>query len=392
MVNKKHLFTLSIAGILSLGLLAGCTPGGNAPAPDANSALTEDEALQQGMEIDRFEGGDAAQAPDGGEGISFRPVDCGIQAQEVYEYPFIGLRAVLTQDMLQKINDRDVFLSAKDAYTIDNAIQHAMLKFFAPTQVQKSQEGTSIDYDAWEAGLEKVGVLGVYQKDEVEQLDQLTGCDTHQKLGESADGAYVYYLSTSSNGDQDLIRELEASEVTITEMRPFDPNYTYDAFSAGRADNVSSVGEFSTEDVFGNTYTQDIFRDYDLTLVNAFTTWCSPCVEEMPELEKLRQAFIDKGIKFNVVAVVIDTKNETGTDEGAMEKARILHEKSGAQFPFLTPDAGNMNDRLKGLESFPESFFVDKDGNIVSDPYLGARSLDEWAKIVEQELAELTGK
>ena len=75
-----------------------------------------------------------------------------------------------------------------------------------------------------------------------------------------------------------------------------------------------------------------------------------------------------------------------------MEQAKILYERSKAQFPFLIPDDGNMNDRLTGIESFPESFFVDKDGNVVSEPYIGANTQEDWAKIVEKELADLQGE
>ena len=52
------------------------------------------------------------------------------------------------------------------------------------------------------------------------------------------------------------------------------------------------------------------------------------------------------------------------TDEDTVKKAQILKEKTGVTYPLLIPDAGNMNGRISGLSSFPESFFVDKDGNI----------------------------
>lgn len=45
--------------------------------------------------------------------------------------------------------------------------------------------------------------------------------------------------------------------------------------------------------------------------------------------------------------------------------------------------------RLTGIEGFPETFFVDKNGNIVGETYSGSRSLEDWLTIVEQELANL---
>lgn len=206
------------------------------------------------------------------------------------------------------------------------------------------------------------------------------------------DGAYEYYLSVNSKCSSDLVNELKNATLFVDEMHDFDPNLGYTAFSNDRVDGIDTVGAFSTTDVVGKTYTQDVFADYDLTLVNMFTTWCSPCVEEIPVLEKLRQEYADKGIKLGIVAVVYDIKTASGTDEGALEQAKILYERSKAQFPFLIPDDGNMNDRLTGIESFPESFFVDKDGNVVSEPYIGANTQEDWAKIVEKELADLQGE
>lgn len=352
-----------------------------------STALTEEEVIRQGGQIVFFdeEYSDAA----GDDAMLFRPVDCGIQAQAIYEYPFLGLTVTLTQSMLDKIDDRDVYLSVQDDYVDETTVCYAMMRFLAPNQAQKEQEGMSIDIFAWEDELEKIGVLGVYQKDQIDEIDVLTGCDVHTLLGSSEDGAYEYYLSVNSAGNHALIQELEASDIVVGKMRPLDATYSYNAFSVGRIDDVFNVGSFSTEDVFGVSYTQEIFQSYELTLVNVFPTWCTSCVEEMPALEALHQSFEKKGIRLGVVGIVTDTRTTSGLDEIAVEAAQRLHERSGAQFPFLVPDEGEMNGRLTGLESFPESFFVDQNGNIVSEPYLGARSLEEWTQIVEQELTKI---
>ncbi len=149
-----------------------------------------------------------------------------------------------------------------------------------------------------------------------------------------------------------------------------------------------SLGEFTTQDVNGNEYTQDLFKDYDLTLVNIFTTWCTPCVMEMPELEKLYQQMEEQGV--NVVGFVLDVLNEKGeivqTD---LEKAQELVERTGVTYPVLLPDSGYLSGRLTGIEAFPETFFVDKDGNVVGGTYVGSDSLEGWLEVVEKELAAL---
>ena len=86
------------------------------------------------------------------------------------------------------------------------------------------------------------------------------------------------------------------------------PQDTSDSTEAAEGTNV---GKFETTGVDGKTYTQDIFSKYDLTMVNIFTTWCSPCVNEIPDLEKLYQEMKDKGV--GVVGVTLDTVGSDGT-------------------------------------------------------------------------------
>ena len=94
-------------------------------------------------------------------------------------------------------------------------------------------------------------------------------------------------------------------------------------------------------------------------MVNIFTTWCSPCVNEIPDLEKLYQEMKDKGV--GVVGVTLDTVGSGGKqDEEAVKKAQVLQKKTKASYPFLIPDSGMMNGRLNGISAFPETFFVDK--------------------------------
>ncbi|MEY8393034.1 TlpA disulfide reductase family protein [Lachnospiraceae bacterium 45-W7] len=149
--------------------------------------------------------------------------------------------------------------------------------------------------------------------------------------------------------------------------------------------NISSVGEFSMQDINGETFTQDMFADYDLTMVNVFTTWCTPCVNEIPDLQKLWEEMQDQGV--NVTGIVLDSVDASGNaSEEVVEKAKILADSTGASYPFLVPDQGYMNGRLLGITAVPETFFVDKEGNIVGETYSGSHSLEQWKSIVEEEL------
>lgn len=148
------------------------------------------------------------------------------------------------------------------------------------------------------------------------------------------------------------------------------------------ASEGGSLGEFSMEDVNGETYTQEMFAEHDLTMINVFTTWCSPCIREIPDLERLSKEMEDQGVQ--VVGIVLDVAGNA--DEETIEKAKLLAEKTGAAYPFLIPDAGYLNGRLAGISAVPETFFVDKEGNFVGETYSGSRSFEDWKGIVEKEL------
>lgn len=149
----------------------------------------------------------------------------------------------------------------------------------------------------------------------------------------------------------------------------------------------TQLDDFKAQDVNGKEITKDIFADYDLTLVNLFTTWCSPCIKEIPELNAVDKEMADK--KVNVIGMVLDV-NENGTiDKSKLDKLNKIIESTKAEYTMVLPDDVLRAGRLKGVDSVPESFFVDKDGNIVGKTYLGSHTKEEWIKIIEDELAKL---
>lgn len=156
------------------------------------------------------------------------------------------------------------------------------------------------------------------------------------------------------------------------------------------ADATVSLGEFSLQDITGKTYTQEMLQDYKLTMINVFTTWCTPCINEIPDLEKLHKEMADQGV--NVVGIVLDAADTEGEQkEEVLEKAKLLAERTGASYPFLIPDEGVFNGRLSGIAAVPETFFADQYGNIAGSTYTGSHGLEEWKAIVNTELDALAG-
>ena len=324
---------------------------------------------------------------------TFKPSETTVQAQDSYEYPFLGLNMKLPEELLKQIKAQTIAMISNEGWNdTADAIKYAYISWSEMTEEQKEAEvdklGTA--YDDWCNSLAKIGVIGIYDEDSEKELDEITGCTEHKEIGSSSDGKYKYYLSTNKDADESLKKEVEEIDVTLTEMTPFQQLSAFDQpQDTSNAGDSTTVGKCETKGVDGKDYTEKVFSDYDLTLVNIFTTWCSPCVNEIPELEKLYEEMKDKGV--GVVGVVLDTVGDDGKqDDATVKKAGVLQEKTKASYPFLIPDSTMMNGRLNGISAFPETFFVDKEGNIVGETYSGSHSLDDWKKIVEKELANVS--
>lgn len=149
------------------------------------------------------------------------------------------------------------------------------------------------------------------------------------------------------------------------------------------------LGDFSAKDFEGNTVTRDIFGDYDLTMVNLWTTTCGYCIEEMPVLNELRTEFQNDGVNFNIISVCMDLGSTEETNDENLEKAREIIEKAGVEYVNLIPDNVLLEGRLKGIQAFPESFFVDSEGNVVSAPYVGAMSKNHWRVTMKNEIDKI---
>lgn len=146
--------------------------------------------------------------------------------------------------------------------------------------------------------------------------------------------------------------------------------------------------EFAAEDLDGNPVTQDIFKDYDLTMINLWATFCGPCINEMPDLGELHSTWKEKGVQ--VVGLCTDTVNLDGTyiNEN-LETAKLIVEETGADYLHIVP-AGEVAGRLlPQIQVVPTTVFVDKDGKQVTSIVTGSRTLEDWEEIIEILLEEM---
>ena len=121
---------------------------------------------------------------------------------------------------------------------------------------------------------------------------------------------------------------------------------------------------FETRDLDGNAVSsEELFSAHKITMVNVMTTWCTYCIQELPELQSLSEAYAEKDCA--IVGLLYD-----GTDAARLDTGRSLMEQAGAGYLVLQPWDG-MNTQIP-VQAFPTTFFVNSDGEIVGETILGA--------------------
>ena len=372
----------------------------NGMAEQSSMASTEaaaDTAGEQGLVVSPEDAGVSVNMDSNGD--SFKPADYTLPVKDEYVYEYLGLQFSLSEKIKEAMKTKDIVM-LDDQSPIDQDLKYGLLSFSKLTEEQKNAEvGKMGDgYEKWQESLERIGTIGMFEKSlSEEEIGKITKCDSHTKLGESKDGKYSYYLSVKSDADAEAVEEFKKTEVKVIEMKARPENGFVLAeksdlegdmvFSADSQNAVTDLSNLQTKDIDGKEFSGKNFSDYDLTMVNVFATWCSPCVQEIPDLAEIQKEMKDKGV--NIVGVVTDTVDQTGENREALEKAKLIRERSKAEYPFLIPDQNNFNGRLSGIQAFPETFFVDKKGQIVGETYSGSRNKKAWMEIIEKELAKV---
>ena len=395
-MRKKQFTGACLVTTICLGLgLAGCQ---NKVATEQKSSMAVSESADaQSLAVSPEDAGLSVNMDSNGG--SFKPADYTLPVKDEYVYEYLGLKFKLSEKIREAMKAKDIVM-LDDQSPIDQDLKYGLLSFSKLTEEQKNAEVSKMGdgYEKWQESLERIGTIGMFEKSlSEEEIGKITKCDSHTKLGESKDGKYSYYLSVNSTADVETIEELKQTTVEITEKKERPENgfvlseksdlENTMAFSTDSQNVATDLSNLQTMDIDGKEFSGKDFSDYDLTMVNVFATWCSPCVQEIPDLAEIQKEMKDKGV--NIVGVVTDTVDQTGENQEALEKAKLIRERSKAEYPFLIPDKSNFNGRLSGIQAFPETFFVDKKGQIVGETYSGSHNKKAWLEIIEKELAKV---
>lgn len=178
-------------------------------------------------------------------------------------------------------------------------------------------------------------------------------------------GAMVLSIAScsASNAEETTVSTTSASESAVSPETgaDFAPDFT-----------------FKTTDRQGNEWDESVFASNKLTMINFWEPWCGPCVSEIPDLERLYEAYKDKG--FQIIGVYSETHMESDVD-GILEKGKVSYPILKYTSEFDVFQTGYV----------PTTIFVDSKGHIIkmedgAGSVIGSNSYEGWEAIIKNYL------
>ena len=149
---------------------------------------------------------------------------------------------------------------------------------------------------------------------------------------------------------------------------------------------------FEGKDLDGNeAKSSTLFAGNTVTVVNFWFTTCSPCVGELSDLEALNKSLSEKGGE----VIGINSFTLDG-DKTAISEAKDVLTKKGASYKNIWFESNSEAGKFtSGLYSYPTTYVVDKNGNIVGDPITGAitgkKQSEKLNELIDRAIANSKG-
>ena len=176
-------------------------------------------------------------------------------------------------------------------------------------------------------------------------------------------------------------QEISEIENKLTELEKQHPEILNEETDANG--DVQKFPSFEGKDLDGNEVKSDeLFSANAVTVVNFWFTTCSPCVGELGELDALNQDLAKKGgALIGVNAFTLDG------DETAISDAKDVLAKKGATYQnvYFASD-GEAGKFTASIFAYPTTYVVDRNGNIVGDPIVGAVTEKNQAEALQAQI------
>ena len=216
--------------------------------------------------------------------------------------------------------------------------------------------------------------------DHKDAWDKAFGLMNKNTAGDTKNENYADVLASTveSNKDSFSEEEYETLSKDIETIRGIEEEIAKlekESAASESSDNASSKSDESTgvfkgfkgKDLDGNDVDDSLFAKNKVTVVNFWFSGCKPCVGELSKLNELNETLKEMGGE--VVGINTDTLDN---NEAGIKEAKEILKAQGASYKNLTFDSNSTVGKYTGnIMAFPTTVLVDKDGNIVGEPFMG---------------------
>ena len=216
--------------------------------------------------------------------------------------------------------------------------------------------------------------------DHKDAWDKVFGLMNKNTDGDAMNENYADFLASTveSNKDSFSEEEYETLSKDIETIRGIEEEIAKlekESAASESSDNASSKSDESTgvfkgfkgKDLDGNDVDDSLFAKNKVTVVNFWFSGCKPCVGELSKLNELNEKLKEMGGE--VVGINTDTLDN---NEAGIKEAKEILKAQGASYKNLTFDYNSTVGKYAGnIMAFPTTVLVDKDGNIVGEPFMG---------------------
>ena len=216
--------------------------------------------------------------------------------------------------------------------------------------------------------------------DHKDAWDKVFGLMNKNTDGDAMNENYADFLASTveSNKDSFSEEEYETLSKDIETIRGIEEEIAKlekESAASESSDNASSKSDESTgvfkgfkgKDLDGNDVDDSLFAKNKVTVVNFWFSGCKPCVGELSKLNELNKTLKEMGGE--VVGINTDTLDN---NEAGIKEAKEILKAQGASYKNLTFDSNSTVGKYAGnIMAFPTTVLVDKDGNIVGEPFMG---------------------
>ncbi len=204
--------------------------------------------------------------------------------------------------------------------------------------------------------------------------------------GQGAAGTSTAVSTEVSAGTSTEVSASTSAEVSVSTTTEISASTSSEVSTETSAGNEWIIPENDGEEVFfnttdrdGNIFTEEVFANAKITMINMWEPWCGPCVSEMPDLQRLYEDYWEDGLL--ILGVYSSTNMESDVD--------YILDMTGAEYPILL-----MPEELTRWQTgyVPTTIFVDGNGRVidfgVSDgpQIVGAHSYEDWEELIRYYL------